>query len=165
MSALVLEDGTGLTNSNSYCSVGEATVYHSDRLHNSEWETSDDQVPALIWATRMLDEQVNWQGSLANEDQALRWPRAYVYTRDGVLIDEDVIPQWLKDATAELAYHLLSSDRLAEAGTMGFKEISLPGISIKPDKFDRPSVLPKSVWSIIAPYGSRVGVQKRLVLG
>lgn len=166
MATITVETGEGLTNSNSYCTTAEADSYHeTTRLHNSAWESAADPEIALIWATRLLDEQVRWKGVISNEDQALRWPRSYVYTRDGVLIEGDTIPTWLKNATAELALYLVSEDRLAEAGTRGFEEIKLPGIKIKPDKRDRKPVIPRSVWSIIAPYGSRIKSRRRLVLG
>jgi hypothetical protein len=166
MAAIIAEDGTGLANANCYCTEEEADYYHEElRFHNPAWTSAADKETALVWATRLLDEQVKWKGAISNTAQALGWPRSYVYTRDNVLIQGDTIPAWLKNATAELALYLVSEDRLAEAGTKGFEEIKLPGIKIKPDKRDRKSVIPKSVWSMIAPYGSKIGSKKRLVLG
>lgn len=108
-----------------------------------------------MWATRLLDQCVNWKGYKKTEDQALRWPRTGVIDPDGHSVDEDSIPTFLKHATAELARYLIDSDRTAETDISGFKEIEVDVIKLKIDKHNKTSIIPKSVWAIIRPYGYR----------
>ena len=63
----------GASNANSYTTVAEATAYFESRLYRSTWENADpaDQTVALIWATRVLDEQIDWLGTKVSTTQAL----------------------------------------------------------------------------------------------
>lgn len=78
---IVVEDGTGLEDSNSYASVEYADTYFEDR-GNETWTDLDSNVKesALINATDYIN--MRWgekfKGSLATETQALLWPRLYV---------------------------------------------------------------------------------------
>jgi len=153
--ALTLVATAAGESSNTYCTLVEADSYHETRLHNEDWTDANDtnKNAALVWATRLLDEMVDWVGTKYTTAQALRWPRSGAYNLDNEDYDYDTIPQWLKNATAEFAMYLLSEDRQAEDDMMGFKEITLDVITLKADKYDRPHTIPKSVWDIIQPYG------------
>lgn len=144
------------TNANSYCTRAEADEYHKVHLYNSAWIGADDwkREAALIWATRLLDEQVDWKGYPTTNTQALRWPRSWVEDRDGqIWIDNASIPAWLKHATAELARHLLASDRTAER-SIGIQSVTTDTVEVVFDKHDVPPVLPPSVRAIVEPYGT-----------
>ncbi len=116
---LVVEDGTGLNTANSYASLAEADAYIESKLGSSAWGTwstksESDRIVALIQATQYLDAQYDgqWRGSRANETQALAWPRASVEDDDGYAVDDDVVPQKLKDACCEMAYRSAAGDSL-----------------------------------------------------
>jgi len=163
---LVVETGSGLATSNAYCTIDEADEYHEERLHNEAWinETSlETKEKALVWATRVLDEEVEWKGVIYASGQALRWPRYGVYTRDGVEIGQNVIPTWLKNATAELAMYLIESDRTTDSGSLGYSNIKVGPIELDIDKQWQSNVLPKSVWNMIKYYGAKVSSRKQLV--
>ena len=151
MATLVVEDGTGKTNSNAYCTLDEADLYHEMRLHVSDWTgaSDDDKEAAIMWATSLLDTLVTWNGYKYDEDQALLWPRDGVLDRAGYDIDVDEIPQFLKDATAEFARILIATDKTAETDTKGFKSIHVGSIQLSIDRYDRPGMLPKSVWNLV----------------
>ena len=157
----------GATNSNSYCTLTEADTYHEERLHVDDWDNagSNEKNSALVWATRILDEQVDWDGYKRSDAQALRWPRSYVYDTDGYPIDSSTIPQWLKNATAELARNLITGDRTLDTNydTKGFKSIQIGDLKMVMDTYTGKAVIPKSVWSIIKPYCKKIGKQKTLV--
>ena len=108
---LILEDGTGLTNANSYASVAEADAYHDSRLHSLAWTAAQTPVKerALAMATTTLDAMTSWHGTRQSAEQALAWPRTGV-VYDGLRINGDVIPAPLKRATAELARLLIAED-------------------------------------------------------
>lgn len=75
---LVVEDGTGLSNANSYVSVENADAYFQLRA-NDEWSTleADAKVAALVSATQYIDLRwgPNLKGVRAFETQALEFPR------------------------------------------------------------------------------------------
>lgn len=166
---LVVETGSGLTNANSYASVAEADSYHEAHLYASVWfaMTVPEKNAALVWGTRLLDEQVDWPGARSTIGQALRWPRVGVPDRDaigdmvlsdpvlyGSFIAGDIIPLWLKYATAELGRQLKAADRTADVETLGFSQLTVGSIGLSIDKHDRRNLLPDSVISMVQPYGS-----------
>lgn len=151
MPIIVVEDGTGLTNSNAYVSVDNADIYHEMRLHNTTWTGAidTDKEIAIMWATKLLDTLVTWDGWKYTEAQALEWPRDGISDRAGYEIDVDEIPQFLEDATAEYAMHLIASDLTAEDGTKGFKRLRAGPLELEVNRWDRKGTIPKSVWNII----------------
>ncbi len=116
--ALVVEDGTGVSGANSYCSLDAANTYHDGRLRTEQWQTASqaDQERALAMATRTLDEYLKWSGArvdITRESPA--WPRYAMYDRGGLLISSTSIPTCLVEATAELALRLIENDRLRQS--------------------------------------------------
>ncbi len=97
MATIVIEDGTGLANSNSYASEAELSTYMSDR-----GLTLTGTAAVLLIQAMDYIEQQNFKGSKGTKAQALQWPR-YGVTIDGYDIDTDEIPGDLKDAQMEAA--------------------------------------------------------------
>lgn len=99
--ALVVEDGTGLVDSNTYTSVANVRLYASNR---GIVLSIDDEVVAsqLINATDLLETYAcRYQGARTNEDQALEWPRTDVYLY-GILFPDNAIPSQLIAAQSQL---------------------------------------------------------------
>lgn len=144
-------------NANSYASLAEASGYFAERLNSTVWTAaaSATQEVALIHASRTLDEWVDWVGSRATDAQSLRWPRYGAEDRDGYVFDSDFIPEWLKNASAELAHYLMQEDRTAEPDTKGFSTLQVGSLKLVVDKTDRDSitVLPDTVIAMVEPYG------------
>ncbi len=153
----------GAANANSYTTRAEATTYHASHLYASVWEDAEDDQKdiALIWATRILDEEMDWVGSKVSAEQALRWPRSDVEDRDGYILSSTTIPAFLKNATAELARQLLSSDRFAtrDEAASGIQSVSAGSVSVTFDKHDRITLFPESVKSMLSfyTYGTTTG--------
>jgi hypothetical protein len=157
--ALVLDSTIAGTSANSYSTRAEADTYHDAHLFSDTWKSAEawKKDAALIWATRLLDEQVTWYGAKQSVDQALQWPRIGVLTKAGdAYFDNDEIPKFLKDATAELARYLISEDRTAERG-YGIKKVKADVVEVEFDSFDTKPILPPSVKSIVGPYGAIEG--------
>jgi len=95
MATIVVEDGSGLTNSNSYASEAELTTYATDRGVTLTGTTS----VLLIQAMDFIEAQ-DFKGNKGSESQALQWPRDYVVI-DGYYVDGDEIPTLLKQAQME----------------------------------------------------------------
>lgn len=118
--SLVVEDGTGMEDSNSYVSVDDADLYHSQR-GNATWteaSSSPDQgkTAALIRGTAAIEAMI--RGRLSGEkmngrDQALLFPRSSMEDADGEEIAEDEIPVELVHAVCEAALR-----ELVEPGSM-----------------------------------------------
>ena len=153
----------GSASANSYCTLAEANTYHDTKRYHSKdtWigYSSSDRSRALIWATRLLDEWVTWDGAIVYTAGALRWPRYDVWHEDGYMITSSAVPQFVKDATAEFAYHLLAEDRTLETNrdSTGYELIQIGDLKLKVDKFTHKPIMPPSVWMIIRDYAIRAG--------
>lgn len=105
--SLVVEDGSGRVDAESYESVANADSYHTKHGDPAAWSgaSTPEKEEALRLATQYLDLVYgpSWRGSRANETQALNWPRSNVVDRDGFYISSTAIPQALKAATSEMA--------------------------------------------------------------
>jgi len=157
MVTLIVEDGSGLTNSNVYCTVDEADTYHEAHLYTESWiDDVDKKIAALVWATRLLDEHVHWKGrAVFPYTQALAWPRATVFARDGLAVPINIVPKAVKDATAEFARLLMEGDRAAgaEDPVILSKNVSNSSTSITfAGGEQRKRVVPDSVLSPIRQY-------------
>lgn len=155
--ALTLIETPGAADANTYCTLAEAESYFEKRLHKDSWDDAldPDKNAALVWATSILDDSINWYGWSLSETQALRWPRTGLSSPDGWTVSSTTIPQFLKNATAEFAMHLIDSDRMADDDMAGIKQIAVSSIQITTDKYDRKAIIPQSVWQIIRPYGTK----------
>jgi hypothetical protein len=117
--ALIVEDGTGKADAESYISVADATAYHAAR-GNAAWATlASDTVreQLLRRATEYMLESYRqrWQGYRISSTQALDWPRAGVCV-DGYLIAINIVPVEVQRACAELALKAATADLAADVG-------------------------------------------------
>jgi hypothetical protein len=156
------------TNANSYATVAEADTYHDSIREQADlvWSAlhTGKKERLLVQATRLIDEHFVFLGYKSDSNQALHWPRAGV-VKDGKYahstfqnLDEDTIPQFIKDATAEFARILSAEDTTADDDTAGFKQIMVQGISLTMDQSSRVSkgVIRSSVYSILRKYGDYI---------
>jgi len=146
--------------STSYVTTQEADHYHtSHRLHSDTWNdatvTDDTKKAALIWATNILDNNMDWKGNIVDYSQALGWPRSGVTDKEGRIVDNASIPEAIEHATADLAQLLIDADRAADRDTIGFKKITVGPISLEIDKFDQISLIPDGIYGMIKDLGSR----------
>ena len=107
--ALIVEDGTGLANSNSYIDISAATAYHADR-NNTAWAAADvpSQTAALINASTFIDSKYrsSFKGYRKNLTQAMEWPRVAVLDDWGFHFAP--VANEVKNATAEAALRALN---------------------------------------------------------
>jgi hypothetical protein len=149
--AVIIDATVGTPTANSYCSVSDAEDYFLTRGFNDNWTSATDAAKesALMWATRILDQQP-WAGFKWTLTQSLRFPRSGLTDRDRRYVPYDIIPQFLKEATAELAMALLGEDRSLDEG--GLVSVNGKVGPIKdPDYYQR-KLLPDSVMEMILPY-------------
>lgn len=96
-----------ITGTNSYISTDEADTYHAGNVAGDSWLPLDQEVKerSVISATRMLDRQM-WKGAKTSSVQALQWPRTEIVDPYGNAVSSGTVPQFIEDATAELALAL-----------------------------------------------------------
>lgn len=104
---LIVEDGTGKADAESYASVDDADAYHVARA-NSAWALLDAPAKeaSLRKATDYLEAVYTgeWQGVRTTTGQMLEWPRANVPALAGTGYEpSNAIPRRLIMATCELA--------------------------------------------------------------
>lgn len=101
--AFKVEDGTGLSDSNSYVSVDEFKAYCSD-IGQSLAAYSDTQIQqALVRTTRAIDALyiLKFVGTKRTAIQALAWPRDDAVDVYGFDISNTTIPKYVKNCTYE----------------------------------------------------------------
>lgn len=118
MATIVVEDGTSVAGSNSYCSLQQATDYHTAYGNSAFIDADGDaQTLALVQAAQQIDLLYGaaFIGFYPSVDQSMQWPRmAYLpdgdtYTfgglmdSNGLYRDGDTIPKELIAAQCHAA--------------------------------------------------------------
>jgi hypothetical protein len=106
--SIVLEDGSGILNANSYVTEEEFDTYCDDRDITAD---DGDAEAALIRAAVALDGKyrMKYPGyRTVGRLQGLEWPRTAAYDYEGLTIDTDEIPLEIKNAQCELALRELT---------------------------------------------------------
>lgn len=111
--AFTVEDGSGVSGANSYVSVADADAYFADIGAPADWSgaTTTEKEQALVKGTQYLEAHYRWSsGSIGSDDQGLGWPRSGAEDRYGRSIDDDVVPEAVKQATCEAAVRTFTAD-------------------------------------------------------
>ncbi|WP_341928797.1 DnaT-like ssDNA-binding protein [Methyloversatilis discipulorum] len=112
--ALIVEDGTGRPDADSYVPVAFADQYLA-AMGASAWAAAS--VPArevaLRKATAYVEAAYMWRGERSSGGQALSWPRAGV-CRDGVVVASNAVPVQVQRAVCELAAKALTVDLMPD---------------------------------------------------
>ena len=168
---LTLVTTPGSPTANSYCSIAEAAAWHATQLGQADWDTHPEtQAQALAMATGIFDRACRWKGDRASLTQALAWPRVGVYYHDtastaggdasgygwsgsGLPIPSTIIPQFLVQATAELAKALILDARGDDPASLGLTSLKIGpfAFGLGSGSEQRP-LLPPMVRHLIAPY-------------
>lgn len=106
---LIVEDGSGISDSNSYCDLDFALEYCVNHGYTSWIDmTEDEQKVYLIKGTSFVDNFYEWKGYKRTSVQSLEFPR------DGLIDNNKTeilgIPNNLKKAVIEAAFINLSSE-------------------------------------------------------
>ncbi len=92
ISDLVVENGSGLLDANSYISIADADTYH-DLRGNAAWTAASesDKVIALVRATSYVDARWKFTGEPVQKTQALSFPKKSEYLNNqGADVSESV---------------------------------------------------------------------------
>lgn len=123
---IVVENGTGLANAESYCTVAEATTYFTN-IGNAAWaalatDAIREQSLRKAVAFMLGRYRSRWAGYRKTTTQALDWPRSLVLIKDAPNLyggsasyyDDASVPQAVKDACASLALRASSASLIAD---------------------------------------------------
>lgn len=121
---LIVENGTGMADSESYASAATADAYHAAR-GNAAWAslTQLQKEIALRKATDYMQQQYGgkWSGIRLSSAQALDWPRSNV-RRDGYELASAPLPREVVRACCELALRASTSALSTDAGPQVVRE-------------------------------------------
>jgi hypothetical protein len=163
--SLIVELGTGSATAEAYCTVEYAGTYHTNR-GNTTWAalTTDAlREAALRKATDYMENTYTWQGMRKTDEQALSWPR-YGVVVDGYLIDDDIVPEAVKRACAELALKSTTAD-LSPDMAQGVTREKVGPIEVEYDKSSPRITKYTAIDAMLASYlssGSGSSIQMRL---
>jgi hypothetical protein len=160
---LIKEDGTGKVDANAYANAADGDSYHEGHLYATAWTgaTAANKDAALVFATRLIDSQYQFNGVKANETQALQWPREGCPDPDADdwnngLITDNVVPNEARHATCEMARELLIADRTAAPVGEGLKYYNTGTEQTGYDKWDRKPVISHLAQAFLMKLGSLI---------
>lgn len=123
---IVTEDGSGLPNAASFCSVADADAYHAAR-GSAAWAalTTEQKEFALVKACDYMQQayRMRWAGYRVTTTQALDWPRNSVPRADsyggnmgsiGNYYANNIVPTEVRNANAEFAMRSVAGDLAAD---------------------------------------------------
>lgn len=159
---------------NSFATVEEADTYFELQFNNADWFADGAQTEeALVTASGILN-RLSWKGTATpSSTYPLAWPRnvitfSPIHGRNISLSDDrtgsaaGTIPQFIKDATFELALHIIRNgvNNIAnESGASPVRDLTVGAIRLVFDLSERNRKsyidLPEIVYSIISPYLER----------
>lgn len=161
--AIVVEDGTGRSDAESYITVADADARHA-ALGNTAW-TGVDAVKesALRQATEYMEGafRSRWKGTRLYRAQALSWPR-YGAIVDGYDIESTVVPTEVANACADLALKALS-DTLAPDLTRGIVREKVGPLETEYDRASPQSTRFRAVDMMLSAYLKGGGANVSLV--
>lgn len=161
--ALVVEDGTGKADAESYISVADATAYFAAR-GNAEWaavagDTVREQLLRKATDYMVAKYSGAWAGQRVTVEQALDWPRLNVprvdiaggYGPYPIYWDDNVVPEQVKRACAELAVRAIAGDLDPDVGAQVKSETVGP-ISVTYADGARQNTAFKAVSNMLSPF-------------
>lgn len=174
--AVTLNATPGAAGANSYATVARAQQYFDMRTPVAGWDDAESQDVLLMMATRLIDASLSprrtfvppagggkggyyvnrptWTGSrAAGNASRLAWTRSGMYDRNGIVIPENVFPEELADATAELAGALGTKDTTLDNDLViqGITALKAGPVSLSFSDAVLSKPLPESVLDLLVP--------------
>jgi hypothetical protein len=159
--ALIVETGQAGSTSESFASVADADLYHSNR-GNTAWAAIASTAlkeAALRKATDYMEQsyRLRWLGYRHTEAQALSWPRDEVQRSDFTYLNQwsfypnDEVPTEVKNACAELALKA-SADELSPDLTQGVVMEKVDVLQVEYDKYSPQSPRYVAIDRLLSPF-------------
>jgi hypothetical protein len=160
---------------NAYVTVEAACEFLAGRRGAEAWFTvrmqtpffmpmSSRQAQAIIWATQLLDEQINWFGHPLTITQALAFPMTGLVDQYGRWVDQETIPVAIQRATAFYALLLIPDEddvpsMITPAQSRMAQRESSPRITYRDERVPVPAwqVIPAEIRHMLRFYGACTG--------
>ena len=168
--AFTPEDGTGLSDANSYVTIAYADEYFLDRNETS-WAsaTSATQEASLIKGTDYIESRYKRvQGQAVNSTQALMFPAYGMINDDGNIVGSDSVPVEIKQACCILALEVLNGVDINAAIERTTSEEKAGPVQVKYSDSSAPETLYAQVNGLVSTFLSMLpayGGQGRLNRG
>lgn len=170
--ALIVEDGAGRADAESFASVAEADTYHAARGQGDAWDAADDKEVALRLATDYLEQAFRgrWLSFRTTAAQRLSWPRAWVTLPDApygygswaAFVPNNVVPLEVKQACMELALRTLSGPLAPDLTRTTVMEKVGP-IEVQYNRSAPAFTQLRSIEMLLAPFLTNAGASVKLV--
>lgn len=178
--ALIVEDGTGKTDAESYVSVADATTYLSNRGYSAFTGLATDALKeaALRKATDYMVQvyRAQWKGTRVTSEQSLDWPRSYVLRDDyqyqglngsttigGYLyFPSDEVPPEVANACALLAEKSVSGD-LAPDLEQRVKREKIDVIEVEYADYGPQHTTYRAIDNLLAPFLQNTGASRKVI--
>lgn len=153
---LIVEDGTGKTDAESFCTVAFADSYHSNR-GSTAWAalTEPAKEAALRLATDYMEQvyRLAWAGFRSTEEQALSWPRDDVPRQDTYynVYSSEIVPVEVQRACSILALTASASELAPDVDRVAKRE-KVDVIEVEYFDAGRPWVRYRAVDNLLAPF-------------
>lgn len=140
--ALILEDGTGKPDAETYVSASEARTYAEKR--GVELPAGDQAVEVLLVKAMDWLAALDWAGERTFPEQALDWPRTGVDEpgRPGQSVPPDQVPKRIKDAQSRLAMEAVSLDLAPSSDGRAVKKEKVADLEVEYADPVAPAVFP-----------------------
>lgn len=170
---LIVENGSGLPDAESYVSVADATAYHAG-LGNAAWAPLDEATreQLLRRATKYMEGayRAQWAGCRVFATQALSWPRYDVPVPDVIAlgnlqqtVPSNVVPREVREACAELALRAITQDLAPDVG-QAKSRTKLGPIEVEYAEGSAPVVRFRAVDNMVSAFfGSSGGLNMKVV--
>lgn len=155
---MTLDATVGGVSSNSYIDETDANTYFESVINSDSWDTAStpNREAALITATRLLDQNIVYIGSIATDTQALRWPRSAAYNQDGIEYSDSAIPEKLKFIVCDLALSILSNGGYTGSSNQ-FRQLNVGSLILKYKDPNTDGPFPPNVLEAIRLFGEYNG--------
>lgn len=162
--SLIVEDGTGRADAESYASVPEADAHHAALGNEASWLDLDTDVKevALRKAANFMRQvyRPRWAGTRVRYEQRLDWPR-YGVMVDGFAVLSNTVPQDVKEACIELAFRSAQGEELLPDQEAGNSQVKREKIGPLDTEYFENSVGAaerfQSVTAMLTPYFGATG--------
>ena len=139
---LIIENGQGLSNSESYVDESYVNAYFLKR-GNTEWDSITNKESRIVLAMDFIENNYTYLGTKLVSTQSLSFPR--------VINGETVYPIAIKNALCELALKANSGDLLQDTGKTTIREkVGTLEVEYDPNQDDLTSY--NYVNKLLAPY-------------
>lgn len=177
---LVVEDGTGLADAESYISVANADTYFSNRGFTL-WATlsTNEKEQALRRSTDYMLQvyRLKWKGTRVTGTQALDWPRNWVVrddyefaTQNGAQViggrqyyPADEVPIEIQNACAELAFKAAGGELAPDIAQRVVRE-KVDVLEVEYDRYGPQYTQFRAIDNLLAPFLKDVGGAVRRVV-